>query len=99
MATTSGRSRRAWATSCVHRAVGPERHHLEPLRAGLDDLDGLGPDGAGRSDQADRDRPDGPGPGSTSGPGTGEPAGRARWPWLHPPSLPEIQAMFRARTR
>ena len=40
----------------LDRAVGPERHHPEPLGRAFDHLEGLGPDGAGRSDQADRHR-------------------------------------------
>ena len=42
----------------VDRALGAEGHHLEPLGARLDHLEGLGADGAGRPDQADRHRPD-----------------------------------------
>ena len=38
----------------VHRPVGSEGHDREALGGGLDDLDRLGPDGAGGADQADR---------------------------------------------
>ena len=54
MATTSGRTARAWATRSVDRALGAEGDHPEAVGILGHDLEGLGPDRPGRADDADR---------------------------------------------
>ena len=93
MATTLGTEPSGLGGQQVDRRWAPRATTSKRLGVPADHLEGLGADRSGGPDQADRDRL---GP---SEPPVARPSADGPRPSRHPSSLPEVQAIFRARTR